>query len=203
MKTKLFSCLFIILFISACGTPNTPAPTSTPQPQPTKIIQPTEFSSPGCISPEPTQNDINQALSYSDKMFDTIDWERSYSVAETRVAVTWLSSQLSSVTYLEALIFPCSYEDIDIDNYFNDENWAVIFENYESYEMTNECASDGGLRLYQFEAKNLGSDYFIRYWVKPDTDHRIITMMMTFPFQNIAALEDYSYRLFPTLTTCE
>jgi len=203
MKIKLLSCLLIILFVSACGMPSAVVPTSTPQPLPTETIQPTKFSSPGCISPEPTQDDIDRALSFTGKIFDIGGWERSYSVAETRVAATWLNNQLGSVAYLEALIFHCGYEEIDIENYFDDENWLIIFENYESFELTDECVGKNGLRLYQFDAADQGSDYFIKYWVQPDTDHRVIIMMMTFPFQNIAILEDYSYRLFPTLTMCK
>ena len=208
MRTKIVIWFYLALFISSCGMPGPLVPTSTPRPLPTQIpptekIQPTQFSSPGCVSPEPTQDDIDRALSFTGKMFDTADWKRSYNVAETRVSVTWLSDSLGSVAYLEALIFSCGYEEIDIDDYFTDDDWDIIFENYESYEITDECINEDGLRLYEFEADSLGSDYFIRYWAKPDSDHRLITMMMTFPFQNIGALNDYAYRLFPTLTTCK
>ena len=183
--------------------PDAFVPTSTPQPLPTEDVQSNTFDSPGCVSPEPTQEDIDRALSFAGKMFDTSDWTRSYSVAETRVSVTWLNDTLGAVVYLEALIFACGYEEPDLKKYFNADYWPIIFENYESYGMTNECRGSDESRLYQFDTVNLGSDYFVRYWAKPDTDHRLVTVMMTFPFQNNAALDDYAYRLFPMLTTCE
>ena len=93
MKTKSLPFFLLVLFVSACGMPSALVPTSTPKPIPTEIIQPTQFESPGCVSPEPTQDDIDRALSFAGKMFDTADWERSYSVAETRAAVTWLNNQ--------------------------------------------------------------------------------------------------------------
>jgi len=202
MKTKSLPLLFLLLFISACGTPSVFVPTSTPKPIATEIVQPTQFESPGCIPTEPTQGDIDRALSFTGKMFDTGDWKRSYSVAESRVSITWLSDQLASVVYLESLIFACGYEEIDIENYFNNEYWPIIFENYESYEMTNDCQTSDGLRLYLFDVANLGSNYSVKYWVQPDTDHRLITVMMAFHIDNRSILDDFSYRLFPRLTSC-
>lgn len=59
------------------------------------------------------------------KLFERLDWQRSYTVAEGRVTVTWFSETLAAVGFLEALIFPCGYEELDTDYYFNVDNWTL------------------------------------------------------------------------------
>jgi len=202
MKTKFLPWLFALLFISSCGMPGPflPTPTLIPQIQPTAFILPTV--TPICISSQPAQIDIDRALAFTGGLFDTPDWKRSYTVSENRVSVTWLNDPLGAVVYLEALIFPCGYEEPDLDNYFSDQNWKTIFANYESYQALAECKRNEGLRLYRFDAANAGADYHINYWVQNDTAQRVIVIMMTFPANAQTPLDDFSFRLFPKLTTC-
>jgi hypothetical protein len=56
--------------------------------------------------------------------------------------------------------------------------------------------------LYEFKAQNQGFEYGIKYWVKSDTDTRVISMMLVFPLELEAMMGDYSTRLFPTYTSC-
>jgi hypothetical protein len=121
---------------------------------------------------------------------------------ESRVAVTWQDIGHSALVYLEALIFPCGYEEPDINAYFSDENWQTVFANYESYQPVTECRTDKGLRLYQFKTKNLGFEYAINYWVQSDTDTRIIVTMVVFPVEELALSGDYAVQLFPDLPNC-
>ena len=189
------------IFVSSCGMPSPIMPTSTPRITPVEGPLPTV--TPVCVSSEPAQSDIDRALEYTGGLLDTPEWERSYSVAENRVSVTWLNNSLGAVIYLEALIFPCSYEEPDLNEYFSDENWDIIFENYESYEASGGCRTNEGLRLYQFGASDQGVDYRINYWAEHDTDTRVIVVMMTFPVGAENILDDFSSRLFPRLTSCQ
>lgn len=200
MKTKLPLLLIFAIFLSACGMPSPIVPTSTPRIIPTEKPLPTV--TPACISAEPVQADIDRALAYTGSMFETTDWERSYSVSENRVSVTWLNNVQGSVAYLEALIFPCGYEDLDLDEYFSDENWGVIFENYESYELADECETNGRLRLYVFDAVSQGYDYQIYYWVENDTATRVMVLMLTLPVEAENYLNEIAPRLFPNLPNC-
>jgi hypothetical protein len=173
--------------------------TVVPPTKPAEVPLPTV--TPVCISPEPTQKDIDRALSFADATFDAPEWERSYTVAENRVSVTWLNNPSGAVAYLEALIFPCGYEEPDLNNYY-DENWGTIFQYYESYELVDECKRNDGLRLYEFKTQNQGFEYGVRYWVRNDGDTRVISMMIVFPLELQAMMGDYSTRLFPTYPSC-
>jgi hypothetical protein len=201
MTKRLFIFLAIAMIISSCGTPATPLPlTSTPQAQLTEKPLPTV--TPVCISSEPMQRDIDRALDYTGDILSTPDWQRDFSVDEGRVTVTWQNTPLGAVVYLETLIFPCSYEEPDLNYYFSDENWNAVFANYESYELIDECKTDDGLRLYEFKMHNQGFDYETRYWVENDTDTRVIVTMVVFPLESKLLLDEYSSMLFPYYSTC-
>jgi hypothetical protein len=123
-------------------------------------------------------------------------------VNEESVSVTLQNIPLGAVVFLEAVIFPCGYEEPDLNHYLNEDHWDVLFANYDSYEMINECRTDDGLRLYEFEAISQGFDYNIRYWSENDTAERIITTMLTFPFGSEDLMDEYSIDLFPELPNC-
>jgi hypothetical protein len=204
MKRQAFIFLAIAIGISSCGAPvaatPTPPPTVVP---PTKTAEvPLPTVTPVCISPEPTQKDIDRALSFTGAVFDLSEWERSYTVAENRVSVTWLNNPSGAVAYLETIIFQCGYEEPDLNNYYSDENWKAIFQYYESYEQADNCRRNDGLRLYEFKTQNQGFEYGVRYWVKNDTDTRVISMMIVFPLELNAMMGDYATRLFPTYPSC-
>ena len=204
----IFLELAVVVNISSCGKPNVVIPTSTPLPllTPTPKIKPTETPlptvTPVCISSEPTQKDIDRALAYTDDMFSVPEWEQSYAVSENSVAVTRQNVVQGAVVYLETLIFPCGYEEPDLNKYYSDDNWKAIFANYESYESIAVCKTNTGLRLYQFKTQNQGFEYRINYWVQNDTDTRVISLMIVFPVEEQAFLWDYSAQLFPDLPNC-
>jgi hypothetical protein len=202
MNQKSMAWLAALLLIFACDLPGFRPAESTQQITPTREIEILPEAAPACISSEPAQRDIDRALQFTGGLFDTPEWERSYTVMSGRVGVTWLNNSVGAVAYLEALIFPCGYEEPDLDQYFNDETWDVIFENYDGHEIVLECETNSGLRLYEVEAANQGFDYDIRYWVRNDTDTRVITMMMTFPVDAEDFLDEYASRLFPALSNC-
>lgn len=205
MKPKPMVWLAVFLFVFACELPGLRFAESTPQIFPTREIQsplPALELESACIFDQPTQEDIDRAHAFTGDIFASPEWERSYTVMSGRVGVTWYNDSFGAVAYLEVLIFPCGYKEPELDAYFSDENWEVIFENYDDHEITSECKTNHGLRLYEVDAINLGLDYHINYWVRNDGDTRIVTMMMTFPVESMDLLDELSSRLFPTLSTC-
>lgn len=206
MNKKIIIFFTIAMIASSCAKPGAVPPTSTPQPTIAPTVRPTNRPlptvTPVCISAEPTQKDIDRALTYADDIFDELEWEKNYTVAENRVSVTWLNNPEGAIVYLEALIFPCSYEEPDLNKYYSDENWKAIFQNYENYELVDECKTDDGLRLYEFEAQNLGFEYSIKYWVESDTDTRVISTMVVFPLDSELLMDEYASMLFPEYMIC-
>jgi hypothetical protein len=216
MKRFLFG-LMILFLITACSgnkastaeipaqLPPSPEPLSSSLTQienlPQEVIT-QEIDQTTCISPAPAQVDIDRALSFAGKLFDTPDWERTYTVDIDKVSVTWYSEGLSSIAYLEALIFPCGYEELDLDYFFNVDNWAIVFGNYQSYEYVDGCRLDSGVRLYQFITVDQGYEYDVHYWVVNDTATRVISMMLVMPIESQAMIDEFSYSLFPQLTEC-
>jgi hypothetical protein len=207
MTKRIFIFLALAVMLSSCGKAPAAPPTSTPPPPtvapPTQTVEvPLPTVTPVCISSEPSQEDIDRALSYAGAAFDSSDWNRSYSVIDRRVSVVWQNVSSGAVAYLEATIFPCGYEEPDLNAQYSEENWKAIFQNYEGYEMVDECKRNDGLRLYEFKAQNQGFEYGIKYWVESDTDTRVISTMLVFPLELEAMMGDYSTRLFPTYSSC-
>lgn len=203
MKTKISLWFSILLFVTSCSqSGNQPTVTQEPQNIPPTFTSTPEILptvTPACISPEPTQDDIDHALGFTGPLFE--DWERSYTVSEDRVSVSWFDNSLGSVAFLEALIFPCSYEEPDLNNSFNNETWANVFASYQGYEILNECSSNR-TRLYEFNAVSADTLYAVRYWVLSDTDHRVITFMVAMAGEDFAGIDPYGYSLFPQLSNC-
>jgi hypothetical protein len=209
MKTKLFAVLSIAIILASCGkTTPTAAPTSTsvpPSPTQSPVAStrtPIPTFTPVCISSEPTQQDIDRAITFTGDVLAPSDWQETYEVVNGRVSVTLQNTPESAVAFIEAVIFPCGYEEPDLNNYFSEENWKAIFQNYDTYNMEGECKSEKGIRLYQFKAFSQGYEYAVRYWVVNDTDSRIITVMLTFPSISASELDNYSIKLFPDLPNC-
>jgi len=199
---KILLAFVIVLFLSACGAKGTATPTNEIPPS-TDNNPSVEQATPACISSEPTDADIERALAYTKEMFNAPDWERSYTVGGGRVSVTWANNTEAAIVYSEALVFPCSYEEPDLNAFFSEENWKVVFGNYESFQAVAECRTDDGLRLYQFSATEGGFDYAINYWVENDTETRVMDMMIVLPVESTELMDEYSNSLFPELTSCQ
>lgn len=199
----IYPLLFAIIF-SSCSTPPSTTPSAAISVSETPAI--TEMPLPTltavCIASSPTQEDIDSVLDYSGDVFDAGEWEQSHVVNEESVSVTLQNIPLGAVAFLEAILFSCGYEEPDLNHFLDDEHWDILFANYDSYEMIDECRSDQGLRLYEFEAVSQGFDYNISYWSENDTTERIITTMLTFPFGSEDVMDEYSIALFPELPNC-
>lgn len=203
MKTKIASWLFILLFVTSCSQSGS-QPTVTPEPQkpsPTPTTESLPTVTPACISSEPAQADIDRALGYTGTIFSAPLWEQSYETYENKVAVYWVSAE--GVVFLENVIFPCGYEEPDLNKYFSAAHWDVVFGNYESYELVNECRNDNGLRLYEFNVTDQGVDYAVRYWSTYDSNNTIITLMLLLPADATPVMDEYAAMLFSPLPTCD
>lgn len=195
---KLSFVLFVSFLLSACGS-STPVPPSAIPATATVEVLPTV--TPVCIDPKPTQADVDRALGYTGNIFSAPVWEQSYEAYDNKVAVYWVSSD--GVVFLEDVIFSCGYEEPDLNRYFSAEHWNTVFANYETYQMTNECKNDNGIRLYEFGISDLGTEYAARYWSAYDSNNSIITLMLLLPASATPVMDEYAAMLFPTFSSCK
>lgn len=135
--------------------------------------------------------------------FERSLWTESFSSSPERITKTWLSSELSAVSNLEYLVYNCGYQQSDLDAYYSDENFKTsIFQNYQDVKKTDEC-SKSGLQHFEFKGSYQQTKYLMYYWVKQDSDSRILDFMMAFPAKQEDALKKYARQVYPDLPTCE
>ncbi len=179
----LFSVIATV-FLTACA----PAAVSGPRDQ--------------CGLIEPTQEEVNKVLSFGKSAFASDDWVKSYSVEPYKVTITRHNDVESAVAYTEYLIYNCGYGQPELDEYFNDAGFAIVFEGYESYNQAGFC-EEPNLALYKFDLVEQGSAYTARYWVEQSDDNHVLVMMLVFPRESTAQMEQYSRIIFPKLTDCQ
>lgn len=206
---KKFLSLILILLLSACSSsaPTSVVETDVPaliQPSPAALTEAVVLDVPNanCIDITPTQADVERALNFTGKIFENENWVRTYTVSADRVSVFWESASLGAIAFLEVIIFPCSYEELDLDIFFSVDSWQIVFGGYEIYEMINECRNDNGQRLYEFVLGIDGFVYDANYWSVNDSPTRIVTMQIIFPVEAIDVFDEFSYSLFPQIPNC-
>jgi len=154
-----------------------------------------------CGPYEPTEQDVEKTLEFGAKIFAPGEWIRSYTVEPYKISLTRRNDPQKSLEYVEYLIFTCGYGQSELDSYFGDEGFKVIFSDYESYAATNFCEITS-LTLYEYDLVDEGNPLLARYWVKQDSDTRILVNMLVVPETARASLDDYSRQLFPELPAC-
>jgi len=154
-----------------------------------------------CGPIEPSEADIRFILSLGEDMFNKPEWVKSYTVEPYKISLTRRNDTQAAIAYSEYLIYTCGYEQAELDEYFNDAGFAIVFGNYESYTPVGFC-EEGELALYEYDLVEGGAPYAARYWVKQQSDTRILVLMLVFPLENSALLNTYATRLFPDLISC-
>jgi len=179
----LIFCVLNVILLASCA----PAAPSGPRDQ--------------CGFIEPTQQDVNKVLSFGGDTFSSTNWVKSYTVEPYKVTLTRHNDADSAVAYIEYLIYTCGYTQADMDAYFSEEGFAIVFDEYESYTETAFCEIES-LALYQFDAVDEGANYDVNYWVEQTDDNHMLVMMLVFP-KGSPQLVEYSAKLFPKLTGCQ
>jgi hypothetical protein len=151
---------------------------------------------------EPGPADVAYALSFGGPAFSSADWIKRYTVEPYRITLTRNNDVLGGIAYLEYLLYTCGYGQSDLDEYFNDQNFAIVFGDYDSYAAAGFCESEG-LALYEFEVVENGVPFQARYWVRQVSDTRLLVLMLVFPTETPEVLEQYSRSVFPQFTACE
>ena len=185
------------LFILACNALSQPLNFfATPTPTFSDVAL-----GPNCPNPQPTQDYVDTAVQYNKKYFSSPGWKNSYTVMESRVMVTWSNDDLGAVANFDHVIF-CNASSARLDEYYSDENFDIIFQNYDSYEFITDCRSDD-LRLYELRVTSQGSNYNAKYWVEiVDSDHTRESLLV-FPMDDQVNMDLYSRKIMPELPSCK
>lgn len=154
-----------------------------------------------CGPIEPSEEDVRFLLTIGRELFSQPEWVKSYTVEPYKVSVTRRNDAESAIMYGEYLMYNCGYGQADLDEYFSDAGFAIVFANYDSYTQTNFC-EEGDLALYEYDLVFEGAPYLARYWVKQQSDTRLLVLMLVFPSNSRAALNSYATQLFAGLSSC-
>jgi hypothetical protein len=156
---------------------------------------------PNCPNPQPTQAYIDFAVQHNQEYFSSPAWKSSYTVMESRVMVTWTNDDLGAVANFDHVIF-CNASNVRLDEYYTDENFDIIFQNYDTHEFLKDCRSQD-LRLYELKVTSQGFDYNAKYWVEiVDNDHTRESLLV-FPVEDQANMDSYSRKIMPALPKCK
>ncbi len=150
---------------------------------------------------EPSEEDIRFLLTIGQDLFSKPEWVKSYTVEPYKVSFTRRNDTEAAIAYGEYLMYNCGYGQAELDEYFSDAGFAIIFANYDRYTQTNFC-EQGSLALYEYDLVFEGSPYLARYWVKQQSDTRLLVLMLVFPNESRATLDTYATQLFPDLSSC-
>lgn len=149
-----------------------------------------------------SRREIYTALSYGDDIFEPETWRASAREESAKTVALWESDDHGAIGYLEYLHFEGGLNEEVIKNTFNDNWFDISFQNYASWEEVAECQFDG-TTLFEFDMLNNDIEYRMRYWIRAETETRLITFFLVFPTEQMEALDDYSTRFDPVGTTCE
>lgn len=156
-----------------------------------------------CGPYEPTDEDVKRTLTLGAGLFDSPDWEKQYSVEPYKVTVIRQNNVDAVLALAENLIFTCGYGQNELNDLFSGENLNLIFSDYTTLVISNFCEKPDDIALYELDLTLDGVDYVSRFWVKQDSDTRLLTMRLVFPKSNSTTLDEYSRKVFPEFSSCE
>lgn len=166
-----------------------------------QIVPAVSVPTDNCGPIEPSDKDVQYALSFGKDLFSNAQWIKSYTVEPYKISISRHNDTKSSVAYLEYLIYNCGYGQKDLGDYFNDQGFDIVFGSYDSHSLAHFCEIKS-LALYEYDLVSDGQNYSARYWVEQNSDTRVLVMMLVYPVDDLATLDQYSQQLFPQLAAC-
>jgi len=152
---------------------------------------------------EPSAQDIAYATNLMGDIFKAGEWEKSYTTGNMRVSVTWINNSAGAVAHGEYLVYPCGYTQKDMDEYFSDENFKVFLTNYKNPKQLAACADDAKkIKLREYRAEDYNKGYLLRFWLTPVNNTHVEKVMVAFPEESAALLDQYAQKMFPGISSC-
>ncbi len=156
-------------------------------------------------SRKPSKEDVAFLSTFTGETFTSEEWIKSDSVKDLRASTTWIHQDEGGVAYAEYLLYNCGCTQSDVEHYLsglNSEN--AMFHNYQNIQLVKQCALENeAVTLYEFSVTWKEDAYSLRYWVKLQSQTRILTMMLAFPESSTSLMSQYATAIFPELPSCQ
>jgi hypothetical protein len=147
------------------------------------------------------RREIYTVLELGDDVFEIGVWRAQASEEVDRTTATWYSEELGAVAFADYLHFDGG--GVDLETFFDEEWFEVTFENYDSWELTSQCEVDDDLQLRVFNVIDEEIAYTMNYWVRVESETRVLAFFIVLPQENVRHMATYSERFEPRAVSCE
>jgi len=154
-----------------------------------------------CGPIEPTEKEVKRVMSIGKDAFASTDWVKNYTVEPYKISLTRRNNVEGALFIADYLMFNCGYGQEELDNLFGAEAFDAMLADYDSHTLANFCEKPG-LSLYEYDLLFQGTEFLARFWVRQESDTRLLTVQLVFPKASLGPLEEYSEKLYPELTSC-
>lgn len=160
--------------------------------------------------PAPGTREIFTVLAYGDPVFEDSWYLEASRNNVDRTSVAWYNDALDALVFFSLLHFPGGIRPAELPDYFNDEYFEIVLENYAPYTRKATCSA-GDLTLLIFDTVNMERPYTVYYYYRlaPAADRaldglsdRVLTVQFSFPATQDIQLLRYTRALFPELPIC-
>jgi hypothetical protein len=147
------------------------------------------------------EREIYTVLHYGDDVFEPDVWLASAAEEASRTTATWRAESLGAVAFASYLHFDEGVTPDTVKKFFTNEWFNGSFTNYQGFrEMTHCDVQD--VTVHEFSMLVNNQKYMMRYWIKPVSDTRILTIFIVFPTKDQVQLDEYAQKLFPDVISC-
>jgi hypothetical protein len=147
------------------------------------------------------RREIYTVLDYGEDVFEPDTWLVSASEKGARTTAEWRGDAIGALAYLDYIHYDAGIQPDQIPTIFNKDWFDVTLANYQGWrEITNCQLGDTWVHEISLQDNNL--KYTMRYWVKPVSDTRVLTLFIIFRTADSAMLDDYAEKLFPDAAVC-
>lgn len=149
---------------------------------------------------KPTR-EIYTVLSYGDAVFEPELWLASAKEEAGRTTAEWRNDAIGGLAYLGYIHFDNPIQPDQIPLVFTEDWFKAVFANYQSMTETSNCQLKD-VTLHQFNVIQAASRFSVRYWIKPISESRVLTLFLMFPTADTANMDTYAKKLFPDAAVC-
>lgn len=146
------------------------------------------------------EREIYTVLAFGEDVFESELWLASAQEEVDRTTATWRADDMFGVAYAEYLHVDVS--EVDMETYFDDEWFGTVFQNYDSWELADQCSFGNDTELRVFDMIYDDEPYLLNYWTWVADEDRILAFFLVLPVDAEADLIAYSELFAPDAASC-